>query len=101
MCDSTGVIPLADFTRRAAVIDYDADYGVVYIDPSLKIVGGTWWLERANYDGLEGWVFRRKPEQPGVYATPGRLVAEHPFDDKGWQDEIELYDPQEPLRWHV
>jgi len=75
--NSTGYIPLAQFVQEAANITYDADFGEVYIDPTLKIIGGSWWLERGNYDGKEGWVYCRKPEIPSVPATDYHLTVDH------------------------
>ena len=47
---------LADFP-------YDSGYGGNEIELSLKIVGDSWWLERAEYDGSEWWDFKTLPAQ--------------------------------------
>ena len=76
ICNSAGYIDLADFTRVAATITYDADHGDVHIDPTLKIVGSYWWFERGNYDGLEGWVFCQKPKAPTLRVPELRLTTD-------------------------
>ncbi|MBO7735532.1 MAG: hypothetical protein J6S67_23405 [Methanobrevibacter sp.] len=93
--NSTGYIEMADFVKEAANITYDADHGDVHIDPTLKIVGGSWWLERGIYDGLEGWVFCRKPDPPTIKATQYHLTTDHlspiEIDREDYQNRIELY----------
>lgn len=65
---STGYIPVADFIEQAHNINYNAGYGLPHIDPSLKIVGATWWLSRVIYDGHEKWGFYKKPQKPALLA---------------------------------
>lgn len=50
-----------DFETFAKRINYDEGFGLVVIDPRLKIVGDNWWLERAEYDGKEWWEFKTMP----------------------------------------
>ena len=42
-------------------VEYNNGFGGQEIDPALKIVGRNWWLERQEYDGYEGWEFKRLP----------------------------------------
>lgn len=86
---ATGRISVGEFFEQAAKIDYDADYGVVHIDPTLEVVGQFWWLERRNYDGLEGWVFQRRRQEPEVYATDYHLAADAQPDADRWIKELE------------
>lgn len=74
--NSEGYIPVADFVAAAHNINYNNGWGAVEIDPSLKIVGASWWLERANYDGLEGWIFCKKPSEPKYPAVDFNLKTE-------------------------
>lgn len=71
VCDA-GEIPIPDF-RRIAFADYDAGYGSVEVNPSLKIVGDDWWLERAEYDGKEWWEYKTLPSVPTKVA--GRVFT--------------------------
>ena len=41
---------------------YDNGWGLVEINPELKLVGKNFWLERHNYDGQEYWEFKQYPE---------------------------------------
>lgn len=56
--------------REASNFEYDDGYGTQEIDPSLKVVGKDWWLERDEYDGAEGWEFKTFPEIPEIKALP-------------------------------
>lgn len=55
----------AVFEKVAKRVDYNNGYGGNEIPLNLLVVGGTWWLERSEYDGLEWWAFRQQPEEPG------------------------------------
>ncbi len=60
-CDGAAAISWAKFTELADKT-YDAGYGAVCVELSLVVVGIDWWLERSEYDGSEGWVFKRLPQ---------------------------------------
>lgn len=64
-----GYIPVADFVKAARATNYDNGYGCVNIDPTLCIVGQSWWLTREEYDGREGFVFHKRPQCPSLPAT--------------------------------
>ena len=61
------------FKKAAKDFVYENGFGVPEVRTDLKIVGTTWWLERWEYDGAEGWAYKERP-----------WVG---FD---WSDEIEL-----------
>ena len=42
-------------------IEYDCGFGHQEVATDLVVVGDDWWLERQEYDGSEGWDFKRKP----------------------------------------
>jgi hypothetical protein len=44
--------------------EYDSGFGLEEINLDLVIVGTDWWLERHEYDGAEGWHFKRQPSKP-------------------------------------
>ncbi len=50
-----------EFADIAKKVYYDSGYGSQEIDPSLRVVGIDWWLERAEYDGSEWWKFCTMP----------------------------------------
>lgn len=54
------------FTSLAGTINYDDGYGWAEIPTYLKIVGDGWWLERAEYDGLEWWEYKEIPVRPNT-----------------------------------
>lgn len=58
------LISLRHFQQVAKDIYYDSGYGHVEINPTCKIVGYNWWLERRTYDGAEWWEFCTIPEHP-------------------------------------
>lgn len=74
--NAEGYIPIADFVTAARNTNYDNTWGSVEIDPSLKIVGACWWFERASYDGMEGWIFCKKPAEPSYPAVDFSLRTE-------------------------
>ena len=49
---------------EVADTEYDDDYGGAKVALDLIIVGKDWWLERAEYDGLEWWDYRKKIKKP-------------------------------------
>jgi hypothetical protein len=58
--DGTYAMPWEAFVVIANV-NYDDGYGSQEIARDLVVVGDDWWLERHEYDGAEGWEFRRAP----------------------------------------
>ena len=60
--DQTELINKDDFIEVSKTINYDSDYGMPEINEELKIVGEDWWLERKEYDGSEGWVYKETPK---------------------------------------
>ena len=42
-------------------IEYDCGYGGQEVAKDLVVVGNDWWLERQEYDGAEGWSFKKMP----------------------------------------
>lgn len=57
---------LIDFVEAARHFNYDAGFGMEYVDHSLRLVGDTWWMERGEYDGMEWWEFKSLPACPDV-----------------------------------
>ena len=73
-----GYITTADFTQQADLLTYTkVKDGRPVVDPSLKIVGGSWWLERVVVDGIEQWAFRKKPQRPALQAVDVNLRNIH------------------------
>ena len=64
-----GVVPIAEFCSQAKNLNYDDGFGLIMVDPSLRIVGKTWWMTRESYDGSEGWVYHKKPNMPTLPAV--------------------------------
>ena len=59
-----------EFEAKASTTEYIKDYSGPHINSALMIVGRDWWMERAEYDGLEWWKFCERPRKPVVYAAP-------------------------------
>lgn len=73
-----------EFANIAKRTRYDSGYGIQEIEPSLKVVGNGWWLERAEYDGAEWWKFCTMPACSAQRHDPNvSLVC------KWFEDEIE------------
>ena len=49
---------------EVADTEYDDGYGRTEVALDLIIVGSNWWLERAEYDGMEWWEFKQMPKKP-------------------------------------
>ena len=47
-----------DGFAEVANFEYDNGYGGNQISSKIKVFGDGWWLERWEYDGSEGWVYR-------------------------------------------
>lgn len=43
---------------------YDSGFGRAEVAEDLLVVGKDFWLERHEYDGSEGWRFKKYPEKP-------------------------------------
>lgn len=56
-------IPIDNFWEISDFV-YDDGFGAQRVPADLVIVGKNWWLERTEYDGSEGWVFKEKPIEP-------------------------------------
>lgn len=68
-----GYIPIAEFVERSRLIDYNQKDEIVHIDPSLRIIGKFWWLQRIDINGQEGWLFCKKPSKPLLPSSDYRL----------------------------
>lgn len=66
-------IPIATFLDLADV-EYDDGFGLPEVDETLIVVGGDWWLERAEYDGSEWWEFKTLPKRPDEIMDVKRIV---------------------------
>ena len=49
------------FKKAFEKIEYDCGYGHQEVASDLVVVGNGWWLERSEYDGAEGWNFKKMP----------------------------------------
>ena len=85
----TGVISVADFSRQAMHCNYDNTSGSVQVDPFLKIIGASWWMERFVYEGREGWLFCKKPIIPSVEASDWTVWNDNKAEPKMWAARIE------------
>lgn len=85
----TGVVPIADFSRQAMHCNYDNTSGSIQIDPFLKIIGASWWMERFVYEGREGWLFCKKPVIPSVNASDWTIWNDNKVEPRVWAKRIE------------
>lgn len=85
-CDDFS-IPIENFRQVAATANYDAGYGAPEVAQDLIIVfKNNGWLERYEYDGSEGWIYKRLPRKPEVECEVHALVVDQKDNDKypGW-----------------
>jgi hypothetical protein len=66
-------ISIEDF-KRLADREYDDDYGSTEVAIDLQVVGKDWWLERWDYDGSEGWVYKTYPAKPLEQKSVQRVI---------------------------
>lgn len=67
-----------DFNRYASKIVYDRDYGLDYIDPTLKVIGNDFVMVREEYDGKEWWRFistQPKRDKPSEHIVVDHLLS--------------------------
>lgn len=62
-----------DFSSMAEHINYANRIGGQYINPTLRVIGKGWWLERSSVIGGEGWTFNNVPKLLG---NPVDLMTE-------------------------
>ena len=61
-----GFVPISEFVSVASGYAYDNEKESLSVDPTLKVVGHGWWLERRKIGKKEGWVFRKRPLCPTI-----------------------------------
>lgn len=65
IANAEGVVEIAQFVATAKAYEYENnDSEVLGVDPTLVIVGGTWWLSRVVGSNGERWLFHKKPQKP-------------------------------------
>ena len=60
------VLSWQEFAEKFKDFVYYNSYGTQEVASDLVVVGDKWWLERAEYDGAEWWVFRTSPVQKAI-----------------------------------
>lgn len=70
------IISKENFEEVARKTNYDSGYGCAEIRSDLIIVGWNWWLERAEYEGVEWWEFKSKPYIPNEITKITSLTGE-------------------------
>ena len=69
--DGEAEIPKPVFEKTARETFYDNGYGDVHINTDLVIAGDSWWLERYEDDGKEGWLFKQFPARKSSLTISG------------------------------
>jgi hypothetical protein len=64
-----------DHFKKIADVNYDSGYGAAEVASDLIIVGKDWWLEREEYDGAEGWKFKKKIVKPNINKEVDSVVG--------------------------
>lgn len=76
-----------EFANIADGTYYNSGYGSQEVDPSLKIIGTGWWLERAEYDGIEWWRFCTIPLRSIQTHDSNATLLQKYFDDEDFEYE--------------
>ena len=84
--ENYGYLLWSEFAAIAEYTDYDNGYGAPESATDLVVVGQDWWLAREEYDGSEGWDFRRLPKRPGGNNKIRRLKTH----DIGWDSVLDI-----------
>lgn len=88
--NNQGYIKVGDFAKKAMLTYYHNDDDNMSIDPSLTIVGSNWWFERTKINGIEGWIFHKKPLRPSLEAiNPSLESTEFLLKTVKWEPKIE------------
>lgn len=61
VCGNEFQISKDNFEMLAKDTNYDSGYGAAEIATDLKLVGKDFWFERWEYDGSEGWTYKKMP----------------------------------------
>jgi len=83
--DGEYAISWKEFEKIAKKVNYNCDFGSQKIACDLVVVGKNWWLERSEYDGAEGWVFKTKPKRKRN-AKKFNIVCVDDVGLIGWED---------------
>lgn len=84
-----GFIPIAEFMHAADGYWYEDRADWLGVDPSLKVVGHSWWLERRKINGREGWVFRKRPLCPTIQSPAFRPDTDRADGEELATDQLE------------
>ena len=69
IANAEGVVEIAHFVTLAKMFYYDNMGTEAVVDPTLVVVGGSWWLSRIVQNGVEKWFFHKKPIKPTLKST--------------------------------
>lgn len=90
-------ISIENFQKVAATADYNKGYGAQEVAADLVIVfKDNSWLDRAEYDGAECWVYREPPRRPKAKHTIDSLCVDQANENHkithhvGWMSLAEL-----------
>lgn len=73
VCGNEFQISKENFEEVAKETNYDNGYGAPEIATDLKLIGADFWLERWEYDGSEGWEYKKMPTANMPLKTVKRL----------------------------
>lgn len=89
VCGNEFQISKENFEEVAKVTNYDSGYGAPEVATDLKLVGDNFWLERWDYDGSEGWAYKKMPNASMPLKTVKRLSI-YGTDYCGWKSLREV-----------
>ena len=69
-------IPFEIFLKLADR-EYNNNHRIAQVAADLVICGDTWWLERWECNGSEGWNFKTSPQRPDNTIVPQRTMDEY------------------------
>ena len=89
VCGNEFQISKENFEEVAKVTNYDRGFGAPEIATDLKLVGDNFWFERWEYDGSEGWAYKKMPTADIPLKTVQRLSV-YGTGHCGWKSLSEV-----------
>lgn len=83
--DGSYSISYEEFEKLAKNIEYDNGFGAQEIASDLVVVGEGWYLERAEYDGAEGWNFKTTPKKSQNTKSFNKMCVNEVGGEIGWK----------------
>ena len=65
-----------EIEKEALRVKYVNGHGIQEVPWGLLVVGKDWWLERCEYDGMEGWTHKTYPARPKIMVKGANVLRD-------------------------